>query len=162
MDGVPPGAAPGPVVVVSLDSCLCTSCSKNTFGFVCASLPWTFGELFQTYGGNHKVIRMYSLQSIYFMLAYGFSFVARNTAQAQRLQVQEKHGPAYSARLNNATILSGGKNKPDGGHRKLECMAAVHQKEACQTTRVTVRSRRISRVSWSSLLHNGRFVFVVT
>ncbi|XP_051913301.1 nephrocystin-4 isoform X2 [Hippocampus zosterae] len=68
---------------------------------------------------------------------------AKNTAQAQRLQVQEKHRPAYSFRLNNATILSGGKNKPDNGHRKLECMAAVHQKEACQTTCFTDGAKEV-------------------
>ncbi|XP_077371018.1 nephrocystin-4 isoform X2 [Festucalex cinctus] len=64
----------------------------------------------------------------------------RNTAQAQRLQVQEEGGPPYRSRISKDSIFSGEKNKLDSGHRKLECMAAVHQKEgnkeAYKTTHV--------------------------
>ncbi|XP_037135657.1 nephrocystin-4 isoform X1 [Syngnathus acus] len=53
----------------------------------------------------------------------------KNTAQAQRLQVQEEHGPAYRGGINNSTSFSWEKSKLESGHRKLQCMAAVHQKE---------------------------------
>ncbi|XP_077405435.1 nephrocystin-4 isoform X2 [Vanacampus margaritifer] len=53
----------------------------------------------------------------------------RNTAHAQRLRVQEEGGPPYSSMISDDTIFSEEKNKLDSGHRKLECMAAVHQKE---------------------------------
>ncbi|XP_057716671.1 nephrocystin-4 isoform X7 [Corythoichthys intestinalis] len=54
----------------------------------------------------------------------------RNTAQAQRLQVQEEGGPLYRGKICNDAIFSGEGSKFDSGRRKLECMAAVYQKEA--------------------------------
>ncbi|XP_061625296.1 nephrocystin-4 isoform X3 [Phyllopteryx taeniolatus] len=54
----------------------------------------------------------------------------RNTAQAQILQVEEECGQLYMGRINNHAIFSGEKKKLDSGRRKLERMAAVHQKES--------------------------------
>ncbi|XP_061830665.1 nephrocystin-4 isoform X2 [Nerophis lumbriciformis] len=63
----------------------------------------------------------------------------RNTAQAQRLQVRR-------GRINTDGIFSGA--EPDSGRRKLECMAAVHQKEGkkegFKTTKSMDRTKRLT------------------
>ncbi|XP_061701017.1 nephrocystin-4 isoform X2 [Syngnathoides biaculeatus] len=53
----------------------------------------------------------------------------RNTAQAQRLQVQQECGQPYVGGINDDAVFSGENKKVDSGRRKLERMAAVHQKE---------------------------------
>lgn len=78
------------------------------------------------------------------MIAVCFSFTARNAAQAQRLQIDESHMPLFRRGIGADTIMptEPNLNEPDGGRRKLNCMAAVHQregKEDAKATKVTVR-----------------------
>lgn len=79
------------------------------------------------------------------MIAACFSFTARNAAQAHRLEL-DGHRAASFRRGIRADIVMPGEhnlNEPDGGHRKLNCMAAVHRregKEDAKTAKVTVRS----------------------
>lgn len=80
------------------------------------------------------------------MIAACFSLAARNTAgaDAQRLQVDEEHVPSFRHRIRADTVMSGkhNLNQPDSERRKLNCMAAVHQregKEESRATKVTVR-----------------------
>ncbi|KAM9350369.1 nephrocystin-4 [Symphorus nematophorus] len=53
---------------------------------------------------------------------------ARNTAQAHRLEIDV---PSFRHGIRADTIMPGEHrlNEPDGGRRKLSCMAAVHQRE---------------------------------
>ncbi|TMS16244.1 Nephrocystin-4 [Larimichthys crocea] len=56
---------------------------------------------------------------------------ARNTAQACRLEIDGEHVPSFRRGIGADTIVPGehNLNEPDSGQRKLNCMAAVHQRE---------------------------------
>ncbi|XP_077469932.1 nephrocystin-4 [Stigmatopora argus] len=51
-------------------------------------------------------------------------------ARAQRLQAQEECAPPYQSKMGNDVMFPEEGSKFDSGRRKLECMAAVYQKEA--------------------------------
>ncbi|XP_069383220.1 nephrocystin-4 isoform X3 [Paralichthys olivaceus] len=57
---------------------------------------------------------------------------ARNSAQAHRLEIDGDRVPLYRHRIRPDSVMPGELklNEPDGGRRKLDCMAAVHQREA--------------------------------
>ena len=79
------------------------------------------------------------------MIAVCLSSAARNTAQAHRLEMDGDHVPLYRHRIRPDSLTPGGLNlnEPNGGRRKLDCMAAVRQREAQeggQAANVTVRS----------------------
>lgn len=65
------------------------------------------------------------------MIAACFSFTARNTAQAHRLEIDGDRVPLFRHGIRADTIMPREQNlnEPDGGRRKLSCMAAVHQRE---------------------------------
>nr|XP_046253465.1 nephrocystin-4 [Scatophagus argus] len=56
---------------------------------------------------------------------------ARNTAQAHRLKIDGDRRLSFGCGIRADTIVPGehSLNEPDGGRRKLDCMAAVHQRE---------------------------------
>ncbi|KAG8002845.1 Nephrocystin-4 [Nibea albiflora] len=56
---------------------------------------------------------------------------ARNTAQACRLEIDGEHVPSFRRGIGADTMVPGehSLNDPDGGQRKLNCMAAVYQRE---------------------------------
>ncbi|TDH10839.1 hypothetical protein EPR50_G00079340 [Perca flavescens] len=56
---------------------------------------------------------------------------ARNAAQAHRLEIDGDRVPLFRRGVRADTIVAGELklNEPDGGRRKLNCMAAVHQRE---------------------------------
>uniref|UniRef100_A0A665TCW4 Nephrocystin 4 n=2 Tax=Echeneis naucrates TaxID=173247 RepID=A0A665TCW4_ECHNA len=57
---------------------------------------------------------------------------ARNTAQARRLEIDEDRVPLFRHGIRPENKMPGehGLNDPDGDRRKLDCMAAVHQRES--------------------------------
>nr|XP_019944235.1 PREDICTED: nephrocystin-4 isoform X2 [Paralichthys olivaceus] len=57
---------------------------------------------------------------------------ARNSAQAHRLEIDGDRVPLYRHRIRPDSVMPGELklNEPDGGRRKLDCMATVHQREA--------------------------------
>lgn len=65
------------------------------------------------------------------MIVACFSFTARNTAQACRLEIDGEHVPSFRRGIGADTMVPGehNLNEPDSGQRKLNCMAAVHQRE---------------------------------
>ena len=76
------------------------------------------------------------------MIVACFSFTARNTAQAHRLEIDV---PSFRLGIRADNIAPGEHrlNEPDGERRKLSCMAAVHQRESkgdAKAAKVTVRS----------------------
>ncbi|TKS77236.1 Nephrocystin-4 [Collichthys lucidus] len=72
--------------------------------------------------------------------------IARNTAQACRLEIDGEHVPSFRRGIGADTMVPGvhNLNEPDGGQRKLNCMAAVHQregKEDAKAAKVTDRTK---------------------
>lgn len=64
------------------------------------------------------------------MTAVYFCFTVRNSAQAHRLKTDRDQ--ATLGRRNRVDTITSEElslKLPDGGRRKLECMAAVHQRE---------------------------------
>lgn len=78
------------------------------------------------------------------MIAACFSFTARNTAQADRLEIDEDRVPLSNHRIRADFMPRGHNlNEPDSVRRKLTCMAAVHQREAkedVKAAKIMVRS----------------------
>ncbi|XP_034731405.1 nephrocystin-4 isoform X2 [Etheostoma cragini] len=75
-----------------------------------------------------------------------FQLNARNAAQAHRLERDGDHVPLFRRGVKADTIVAGelNLNELDGGRRKLNCMAAVHQREGredAKETEVTDRSK---------------------
>ncbi|XP_029292047.1 nephrocystin-4 isoform X2 [Cottoperca gobio] len=71
---------------------------------------------------------------------------ARNAAQAHRLEMDGGGVPLFRRGIGTDTIVPAerGLNQPDGGRRKLDCMAAVHQregKEHAKESEVTGRTK---------------------
>ncbi|XP_027144584.1 nephrocystin-4 isoform X3 [Larimichthys crocea] len=71
---------------------------------------------------------------------------SRNTAQACRLEIDGEHVPSFRRGIGADTIVPGehNLNEPDSGQRKLNCMAAVHQregKEDAKAAKVTDRTK---------------------
>ncbi|XP_044207791.1 nephrocystin-4 isoform X2 [Thunnus albacares] len=64
---------------------------------------------------------------------------ARNAAQAQRLQIDQAHMPPFRRGIRADTIMPAehNLNEPDGGRHKLNCMAAVHQREGKEDAKAT-------------------------
>lgn len=78
------------------------------------------------------------------MIAACFSFAARNTAQAHRLEIDGDPVPLFKHGIR-ADFVPGGHNlnEADSERRKLNCMAAVHQregKEDVKAAKIMVRS----------------------
>lgn len=79
------------------------------------------------------------------MIAACFYFTARNTAQADRLPINEDRVPLFrrGIRADGVVPKENSLNKPDDSDRKLKCMAAVREREASEdakTAKVAVRS----------------------
>lgn len=79
------------------------------------------------------------------MIEACFSFAARNTSQAHRLEMDGDRGLLFRHRIRPDSIMPGehNLNEPDGGRRKFSCMATVHQregKESVKAAKVMVRS----------------------
>ncbi|XP_053173093.1 nephrocystin-4 [Scomber japonicus] len=68
---------------------------------------------------------------------------ARNAAQAQRLHRDEAYMPLLRRGIKADTITPAEHvlNEPDGGRRKLNRMAAVHQREGKESPKVTDRTK---------------------
>ncbi|XP_035511725.1 nephrocystin-4 [Morone saxatilis] len=69
---------------------------------------------------------------------------SRNTAQAHRLEKDGDRVPLFRRGIRADAIVPGehNLNEPDGGRRKLDCMAAVHQREGKEDAKVpTVTDR---------------------
>lgn len=69
----------------------------------------------------------------------------RNAAQAHRLEMDGDRVPFFRRGIRADNIVPGehNLNEPDGGRRKLDCMAAVHRlegREDAKEAKVTVRS----------------------
>lgn len=67
----------------------------------------------------------------------------RNTAAADRLRINEDRMPLFRHGIRADKIVPKERdlNEPDDGHRKLKCMAAVHEREAredAKAAKVTV------------------------
>lgn len=78
------------------------------------------------------------------MIAACFFFTARNAAQAHRLEIDGDRVPLFKRGIR-ADFMPGGHNlnEPDSERRKLNCMAAVHQregKEDAKAAKIMVRS----------------------
>lgn len=77
------------------------------------------------------------------MIVACLSFAATNTAQAQRLEIDRM--PSFRRGIRADTVVPGehSLNGPDDERHKLNCMAAVRQregKEDVKASKVTVRS----------------------
>lgn len=78
------------------------------------------------------------------MIAVCFSFTVRNAAQAHRLEIDGDRGPLFKRGVRADFMPEGHNlNEPDSERRKLNCMAAVHQregKEDVKAAKILVRS----------------------
>ncbi|XP_034446098.1 nephrocystin-4 isoform X1 [Hippoglossus hippoglossus] len=79
---------------------------------------------------------------------------ARNTAQAHRLEMDGDHVPLYRHRIRPDSVVPGelNLNEPNGGRRKLDCMAAVRQREAKEGVRATNVTEQTSEAHLSAEL----------
>lgn len=76
----------------------------------------------------------------------------RNTAPADRLQINEDRMPLFRRGIRADKIMpkEHNLNEPDDGHRKLKCMAAVHEREA----REDVKAAKVTGWSTGAQLAN--------
>ncbi|XP_044066903.1 nephrocystin-4 isoform X1 [Siniperca chuatsi] len=80
---------------------------------------------------------------------------ARNTAQAHRLEIDGDRVPLFKRGIRADTIMPGERNlnEPDGGRRKLNCMAAVHQREGKKDDEAAKATDRTKEAWFTKDLH---------